>query len=203
MRFRSLDVEPDGEVYWPLAADANPYLWNVYIRVAPGADNAVAAILGGLATGFPAFQVLNLQTAEQSFGEGIRRRRFQAWLFGAFAVAALVIVAIGILGLLAMTTARRTREIGIRLALGATRGRIIHLLLREQSAAVVAGLVSGSVVSVWAVRYVQASLYHLTGYDTRVWAMAAAVIVLAAAAGTLVPALRASRTDPIEALRVE
>ena len=63
IRYRSLDVEPEGEVYWPLAADAEPYLWNVYIRLAPGADGAMASILRGLAADFPAFEVFNLQTA--------------------------------------------------------------------------------------------------------------------------------------------
>jgi putative ABC transport system permease protein len=203
VRFRSLDAEPEGEVYWPVAAQAQPHLWNLYVRVDPSADDAVAAILQGLAARFPVYQVLNVQTAAGSYGEAIRGRRFQAWLFGSFAIAALVIVGVGILGLLAMTTARRTREIGIRIALGATRDRIIHLLLGEQLVSVALGLGSGGLASVWAVRFVQASLYHMTGYDTQVWAVAVAVIVLTAVAGTLLPALRASRTDPMKALRVD
>jgi hypothetical protein len=203
VRFRSLDAEPEGEVYWPIAAEAKPFLWNLYVRVEPGADGAAASILRGLAARFPAYQVLNVQTAAQSYGGVIRQRRFQAWLFGSFDLAALVIVGIGILGLLAMTTARRTREIGIRIALGGTRVRIISLLLREQLASVALGLAAGVAVSVWGLRFVQASLYHLTGYDTAVWAVAVAVIILTAVAGTLLPARRASRTDPMKALRVD
>ena len=133
----------------------------------------------------------------------MRPRRFQSWLFGSFAIAALVIVGVGILGLIAMATARRTREMGIRLALGATRDGLIGLLLREQLRAVVLGVIVGSLVSAWAVRFVKVYLYEITPYDPRVWTAAVAAIVATAAIGTLIPSLRASRVDPVQALRVE
>jgi len=79
----------------------------------------------------------------------------------------------------------------------------VQLLLREQLVSLAAGLAIGGVAAAWAVRFVRASLYHLTGYDTGVWVVAVTVLILTAAAGTLMPALRASRTDPAKALRAE
>jgi hypothetical protein len=137
------------------------------------------------------------------FRESVSLRRFQSWLFGGFAAAALVVVGVGIFGLLAMSTARRTKEVGIRCALGATPNSVATLILREQTLAVVAGLVTGGAVAAWAVRFVRGYLYELTVSDPRIWLSAVALILLTAFAGALVPALRASRIDPLTALRVD
>ena len=92
---------------------------------------------------------------------------------------------------------------GIRLALGSTRGNLVRLLLREQSRAVVAGVIVGSVISMWAVRFVRVYLYQITPYDPRVWTAAVVAIVFTTAIGTLIPSLRASRVDPAQALRMD
>ena len=92
---------------------------------------------------------------------------------------------------------------GIRLAIGATRDSLNGLLLREQSRAVFAGVIAGSLISAWAVRFVKVYLFEITPYDPRMWSAAIGVIIVTAAVGTLIPALRASRVDPVGALRVE
>lgn len=102
-----------------------------------------------------------------------------------------------------MTTARRTREIGIRLALGSSRERIIMLLVREQLPSVITGLAAGAAASAWGVQLVQVSLYHVPGDEPQVWTVAVTSILLTAMLGALLPALRASRTDPMKALRVD
>jgi hypothetical protein len=137
------------------------------------------------------------------FRESVALRRFQSWLFGGFATAALVVVGVGIFGLLAMTTARRTKEVGIRCALGATPNSVATLILREQAMAVVAGLLAGGAVAAWAVGFVKGYLYELTVTDPRIWLSALGLILLTALLGALIPALRASRIDPLKALRVE
>ena len=137
------------------------------------------------------------------FVDSVRPRRFQAWLFGSFAAAGLTIVGVGILGLLAMATARRVKEVGIRHALGATPLGIVKMLLREQLLPVLAGLAAGALISAWAVTLVEKYVYQITTHDARVWATTAVLIVATAAIGALVPAVRASRTDPVQALRVE
>jgi hypothetical protein len=137
------------------------------------------------------------------FVDTVRARRFRSWLFGGFAAAALVVVGVGILGLLAMSTARRTREIGIRQALGATPGSIARLFVREQMRPVFAGLAIGAIVSAWAVGFVESYLFGLTTTDARVWGAAVTLILVTAGAGALIPSLRASTTDPTMALRAE
>jgi putative ABC transport system permease protein len=137
------------------------------------------------------------------FADTIAVRRFRSWLFGGFAVAALTVVGVGVLGLLAMSTARRTREIGIRQALGATRASIVRLFVREQLRPVLAGLAIGVGVSAWAVRFVESYLFGVTATDPRVWGLAIGLILLTAVVGALVPSVRASGTDPTVALRTE
>jgi predicted permease len=135
------------------------------------------------------------------FVDSVRQRRFQAWLFGAFAAAGLSIVGVGILGLLAMATARRVKELGIRQALGATSSGIIRLLMREQLLPVMAGLALGGIIAAWTVSLADKYLYAITTHDPRVWVTAAALTIATAAIGALVPAVRASRSDPVQALR--
>jgi putative ABC transport system permease protein len=136
-------------------------------------------------------------------GDSIRVRRLQSWLFGAFAVSGLVLTGVGLFGFVAMTTARRTREVGIRMALGATRDRLVRGLVREQLTPVVLGLALGGVLAAWLVRFLEAYLYELSAYDLRIWSVALTVVLVTALAGALIPAWRASRVDPVRALRVE
>jgi ABC-type antimicrobial peptide transport system permease subunit len=128
---------------------------------------------------------------------------FRAWLFGGFATAALVICAVGIVGIIAMSAARRTRELGIRIALGATRPEVVGLFLREHLVPVAIGLIVGGFVSFWAVQFVHSYLFRFSVYDLRLWSLAAAAILASAALGAVIPAWRASRVDPIRALRTE
>jgi ABC-type antimicrobial peptide transport system permease subunit len=101
-------------------------------------------------------------TMTEALGESIQTRRFRAWLFGGFAFAALGVAGIGILGMTLMSTARRTREMGLRFALGATRAAVIGGLLREQMTAVVIGLLGGGIVAAWSVRLLKSYLYQFT-----------------------------------------
>ena len=142
-------------------------------------------------------------TLDEVFRESVSARRFQSWLFGSFAAAALIVVGVGIFGLLAMSTARRTKEVGIRCALGATPNSVVGLIVREQSMAVTAGLVLGGAVAAWAVGFVKSYLYEITVTDPRIWMSAIALILATALLGALVPALRASRIDPLKALRID
>lgn len=107
------------------------------------------------------------------------------------------------LGLVAIVTSRRTREVGVRMALGARPSQIAGLVVRQELMAVVAGLAAGGVVAAWAVGFVRAYTYKTSVYDPSVWALASVSLLAVAMAGTFVPALRASRMDPVRALRVE
>lgn len=201
-RLGSWDQEGQGQVYGPYLATADQISVRVIVR-AEGARNLIAPLMQRLAGDTGSVQIRSVGAAEDLLDETVRGRRLESWLFGAFAVAALVIVGVGLFGLMAMTTAKRTREIGIRIALGARQHAIVRLLLGEQLPAIVFGLAAGGLVSVWAVRFVKSGLYQLAAYDPRIWTAAFALMLGAAAFGAAIPSLMASNTDPVKALRAD
>jgi hypothetical protein len=202
VRWNQWDAEV-ASIYGPHARVSRSASLTVFIRSRRSAGQITAQAIRAIAAADPLIRTTQASTLAERFADSVRPRRFQSWLFGSFAMCALVIVGVGILGLIAMATARRTREMGIRLALGATRDNLVGLLLREQLLAIVLGLIIGSLVSAWAVRFVKVYLYQITPYDPRVWTAAVVAIVATAAIGTVIPARRASGVDPVQALRAE
>ncbi|HEY7475842.1 MAG TPA: ABC transporter permease [Vicinamibacterales bacterium] len=202
-RYVALDREPQGAVYVPLLSNPEPYVSNLVVAFKPGSALGIADVVTRLKEECPRCAIDRANTMTQAMSRTIRIRQFRAWLFGAFGIAALIIVGIGILGLVAMTTSRRTKEVGIRMTVGATRADVLRLLLREQTTGVLMGLAVGGVVAAWAVRYVSAYLYETPLHDPLVWSASMLILLAIAVAGTLIPAARASRVDPVKALRVE
>lgn len=169
----------------------------------PGVSHGLSSVLTLLATRYPTYRIRSAQALSATVGDSIRHRRFPTLLFAAFGVSAIVIVGVGVLGLVAIVTSRRTREVGVRMALGARPSEIASLVVRQELMAVVLGLAAGTLISLWAVRFVQAYMYKMTVYDPRAWGAAVTTLVAVAAFGALVPAIRASRVDPVRALRIE
>lgn len=202
-RYVALDREPQGAIYMPFAADTEATLTTVLLAFNEGAPVRLTEIVDHVKRSCPVCAIHRAQTMTQAMGRSIRIRQFRAWLFAAFGIGALVIVGTGILGLVAMTTSRRTKEIGIRMSIGATRADVLRLLLHEQMYGVLIGLALGGLVASWAVRFVAAYLYETPVYDPLGWAASILVLVAVALVGTLLPASRASRIDPVRALRVE
>ena len=202
-RYRTLDRDPDGAIYSSLVAERRFTLMNVIVRFENDADARLPDVAGLISTRFPMYTVRSARTVTASLGESIRTRRFQTWLFSSFGLAAVVLTGAGILGVMAMTTARRTREVGIRMAVGATRSNVLAHLLREQMLTVFVGLLAGAGISVWAAKFVRAFVYKVDVYDPVVWAVAILTILATATLGTLVPASRASKVDPVKALRTD
>ena len=203
-RFTSWDDDRLGQIYGSYAAIAQEQSGlSIVVRATSRPEALMPTIMWQLEGLSKNVQVQRMATAEDLLDDTVRGRRLDAWLFGAFGVAALMVVGVGVLGLMAMTTARRTREISIRMALGATSGEVISLLVRDVLWAVCAGVCAGAIVSVWTVGFVKSYLYQLTVYDGRVWIAAIGVILVIAALGALIPSWRASRTNPVAALRME
>ena len=132
---------------------------------------------------------------------GARSPRFLTWLTGVFAAAALTLAVIGIYGLLIYWVGRRTREIGVRVALGASRAQLLALVVGQGAALAAAGVVAGIVGAAWLGRFVESQLYAVAPTDLTAYGMTAAVMLGTALTASLVPALRAMRVDPITALR--
>jgi putative ABC transport system permease protein len=142
-------------------------------------------------------------TLEDLVNESTTQPRFRTALLGSFAALALLLSAVGTYGVIAYTVTQRTREFGIRLALGSPRTKVLALVMRHGLTLTAIGLLIGLVVSVAATRALSAFLFGIAPHDPT--ATAAAVLLLTAVAGlaTLLPAIRAVRIDPLEAIRYE
>jgi putative ABC transport system permease protein len=151
----------------------------------------------------PMLPVAEVRTMESVLGETYARERFSAFLLGGFSVSALLLAAIGIYGVLAYSVSERTREIGVRLAIGADAGRIVGMVLGDGARFVLAGMVVG-LAGAFAVSTLISSLLFETGPRDPVAFVAGPGILLGVAVvAAYVPAWRASRMDPMKALRVE
>jgi putative ABC transport system permease protein len=142
-------------------------------------------------------------TLEQYLDRLIAQRRFSMAVLGLFGALGLVIAAVGIYGVMAYVVAQRTTEIGVRMALGATRGSIVAMVLRRASALVAVGLVIGGVTSWYLSTGVKTLLFEIQPNDIRIFAGALTVLAAAALLASALPARRAASVDPLKALRIE
>jgi ABC-type antimicrobial peptide transport system permease subunit len=131
------------------------------------------------------------------------RERFNMWLMTVFGGCALLLAAIGIYGLMAYSVAQRTQELGIRMALGAEAGHVRRMVVRQGMRLAAVGLVLGLVASMALARVVESFLFGVTARDPLVFLGVPLVLAVVAFVAVWLPALRASRVDPIEALRYE
>lgn len=200
-RYAALDTDPIGDIYVPFVADPGRYGAYFHVRTTGPADEVLGPALAALAG--RGYVLEQASTHTDALFASVRHRALPAWLFGSLGAGAIVVLATGIFGLLAMSAAQRTREVGIRIALGATRARVVGLLVREQLASLLLGLCAGALLSYWGVQLLESQLYGIGAHDLTVWSAVAATIVVVALGATLVPALRAVQRDPIAALRTE
>jgi predicted permease len=203
VRFSALDERAAGQIYVPGLTLPQRWSRTVLVRTTRLPDAVARDAIAALRSAGLIDQVTRVMTMRAALADSIRARRLNAWLFGVFAAASIAIVAVGILGLIAMATSRRTREIGIRYALGGKPIGVVGLIVREQVVPVAAGLVVGGTVAAWAGQFIGAYLYRFQPSDPRLWTMAMGAVITAALTGTLIPAWRASRVDPVQALRAE
>ena len=129
--------------------------------------------------------------------------RSSAWLVGGFAALALLLGSIGLYGVLAYSVSQRTREIGVRVALGAQRSSIYQLVLKEAGWLTAAGIFAGLACSVPAGMLIRSLLFGVQSWDTQILALVAAVLASAAMLASYLPARRAASVNPVEALRAE
>jgi len=144
-----------------------------------------------------------VKTMEEYVATSVATPRFQTLLLALFAVVGLALTAIGLYGVMAYGVAQRTREFGIRLALGARPGEVLGLVLRGGLTLVAAGLIVGVVAGALATRLLGSALYGVDPLDPPTFAGVSAMLVAVAAMASYVPARRATRVDPIAALRAE
>jgi putative ABC transport system permease protein len=151
----------------------------------------------------PELPVSDVLTMDQIIGQSLGNSSFSATLVLAFAVLSLLLASVGLYGVLSYLVTQRMTEIGIRIALGAQREQVLGLALVDGLRPAFFGLVFGLVASAGAVRLIQSMLYKTEPLDPAVFAAVAATLLTVAAIACLVPAWRASRLDPMQALRTE
>ncbi len=161
---------------------------------------AVHTILRRLAPEVPMPGAMSMET---EIAQSLATERLMATLASFFAISALLITAVGLYGTLAYSTARRTGEIGIRMALGAQRGNIIRLVLGENAALVIGGCALGLFLSFACARFINSFLFGIHAHSPAVLAVISGILVLVGLLASLIPALRASRIDPMSAIRHE
>jgi putative ABC transport system permease protein len=210
-----LTVDPTIHAYVPfnhmqrdLAAIGNaagPFGRTLRIALLANGDPAslVAPARHQIASLDPSLPVTRIATMEQQVAESVAPQSFSMSVLTAFAVGALLLAAIGLYGVLAFAVAQRTREIGVRLALGASRGSVLGMVVRQGMTLVAVGLVVGLVAAVGVTRVMAALLYRTEPFDPVTFAAVPIVLSTVALLACYVPARRASRTEPMAALRTE
>jgi ABC-type antimicrobial peptide transport system permease subunit len=151
----------------------------------------------------PVIPLLSVRTLEHDLDENILVERLVATLSGFFGILALLLSAVGLYGVVAYTVTRRTREIGIRIAVGAAGRSVLWLVFRDVISMVFIGAAIGTVAAFIATRAVASMLYEVTATDPLSLAVAAIVLLTAALLASFIPARRAARIDPMSALRYE
>jgi putative ABC transport system permease protein len=151
----------------------------------------------------PALPVTGVQTLDEIVGASAASQRFNAALLGGFAGVALLLAAVGIGGVLAISVSRRRQEIGIRMALGANAGEVVRMVVRQGMLLVLTGLVIGLPAAFAATRLLRTLLFGVAPWDPIAFAAATGILCGVALLACAVPALRASRVNPIAALRID
>ncbi|HLK69173.1 MAG TPA: ABC transporter permease [Bryobacteraceae bacterium] len=203
MRYANVKDTPRDVVYRPLFQDARPSLPTFEIRYAGPTADAVNAARASVAATDPALTPFRIKTLERQTQESLAREEVLAMLTtygGAFAV---LLACVGLYGLMTYSVAQRTGELGLRMALGAQPRQVRWMVLRENAATVLVGVVAGLGGAAFAARLVRAQLFGLDPQDPATLAISAAILLVMALGAAYLPATRASRVDPIHALRHE
>ena len=187
----------------PYRQDAELGSINFYIRTARDAERIAAAIPALVARLDPNLPLDNLRTLRQQVRENIVLDRLVTTLSAAFAGLATLLAAVGLYGVLAYMVAQRTREIGLRMALGAAPGHMRAMVLGQVARMTIVGGILGLVGAWLAGRAAESMLFEIKGHDPVVLTAATVLLIIVAAAAGAIPAHRASRIDPMRALRYE
>lgn len=191
----------DPDIFMPF--NARPRAFAVLLRTggAPALLARPAAdALGRRDAGVAVFNVIELR---ELVGQQLAASRFLTWLTGVFAATALTLAIIGIYGLLAYWVGQRTREIGVRAALGAGRGQLMSLVVGQGVVLAVVGVIAGGLAAAGLGRFVETQLYTVQPLDVVSFAATAGIVIVTTLVASVVPALRALRVDPVTALRGE
>ena len=199
------DADPP-TAYFPVAQSPEELKkpsYSVVLRAYGAAAPVVAAIRQITSSLAPQIPPPYMESMDSQIDDSIAAERIMALLSVFFAASALLVTGIGLYGTLAYATARRTNEIGIRMALGAERSQVVALVFRENAWIAAAGSALGLAIAALASRALRTFLYGTSPRDPWVMTLSLAILCLIAAVASIIPAIRAASVDPMKALRTE
>ena len=201
-KYRNLREAPRNTMYQPLSQSYRPSM-NLLVRTAGDPTRVAPAIQTQLHAIEPALTVFNVRTLYDHVGRSLYVERMESLLLAFFGLLALVLTAVGIYGVVAYSVAQRTREVGIRMALGAQKKDVLKLILIKGLTLVAWGTGLGLIGCYWLSRLVSNQLYGISANDPATLVTVAALLAAVALLATYIPARRATRVDPMIALRYE
>ena len=198
-----LREDPETFVYYPYVQHESIMRMNIYVRTSQDPLALGSALRAAVRRADPDLPVFDMKTIDQQIDEDVFAERLVAMLSTFFGALATLLSAIGLYAVMAFTVSRRTREIGLRMALGAARREVLGMVMREVGLLALLGVAIALPTAFALSRLIQAQLYNVKGNDPATFAAASTLIAAVAAGAGLVPAIRATRIDPMTALRNE
>ncbi|MGO4886108.1 MAG: ADOP family duplicated permease [Bryobacteraceae bacterium] len=198
----ALSQKPGPQMYVPFA-QAPLYGGEVVVRTSLSAASVAASIRQAVHTIDKDLPVTDVASFPDMLGQSVSRERFRTFLLGSFSAIALVLAAVGIFGVISYSASQRTHEIGIRMALGAQRRDVLHLILGQGAKLALLGLGIGAVLALLLTRLIASLLYSVSPTDPLTFGAVAIVMLGVAVTACYIPARRAMRVDPMVALRYQ
>ena len=206
---RDVTDTPQPEIYYTPSRAADSESWRrvndsdlyLIVRTSSNPEALVPTLRDIVRAAAPSAPLESVMTLRERVAESLANPRLYTVLLGSFALFALLIAGVGLFGVLSYSVAQRSREIGVRAALGAQVRDIVGLVLRQSMGIALTGVAAGLVASFWIAQTLRQFLYGVTPHDALSFALVAIVLLIVAAAATIVPARRAATVDPVSVLR--
>jgi len=201
-RHEGLSQDVEGEIYVPYLQQALPSM-QLAVRTASDPASLASAVRSQVLAVDSTQPIYHVSTMERTLSDSLAPRRFNMLLLGIFAAIALSLATVGIYGVMAFAVTQRTHEIGIRMALGAERSRVLGLIVTQGLRLTLVGVIIG-LAGAWALtRFLTSFLFGVHATDVPTFVVVSAVLVVVSVLASYIPARRATKVDPMVALRYE
>jgi ABC-type antimicrobial peptide transport system permease subunit len=202
VRHAELGSDPGPQIYLPMGQSPMDTA-TLVLRTSTDPEALTGAVRSAVREIDPSLPLYRVQPMEDVVAASLADQRFSATLLGVFAALALVLASLGVYGVISYSVAQRSRELGLRMALGARRDGVLRLVVRQGMGLVLVGVGVGLVGAFLASRLLRSMLYEIGAGDPLTYVVVPVVLTLVGLVATLIPALRATRVDPAVALKAE